>query len=93
VEGQEVLGGKLVTLRCLVDGLLLPAVLRPEAPALLAWDGDEAFAVEPVEALFYELVRATRDELLGLQAACYRLLRLAADFQHEGSGGDSRNPQ
>jgi hypothetical protein len=70
-----------VTLRCLVDGLLLRAVLRPEA--LVAWDGDEAFAVGKVEALFYELVAATREELLGLQAACYRLLRLAADFRHE----------
>jgi hypothetical protein len=80
-------------LRCLVDGLLLPAVLRPEAPALLAWDGDEAFGVEAVEAVFYELVAATRDELLGLQRACYRLLRLAADFRHEEGGGlDLRNP-
>jgi hypothetical protein len=70
-----------VTLRCLVDGLLLPAALRPEWPALVAWDGDDAFAVEAVEALFYELVAATRDELLGLQMACYRLLRLAGDFR------------
>jgi hypothetical protein len=72
-----------VTLRCLVDGLLLRAALRPESPALMAWDGDEPFVVEAVEALFYELVAATREELLGLQAACYRLLRLAADFRHE----------
>jgi hypothetical protein len=36
-----------------------------------------------MEALFYELVSATRDELWGLQRACYRLLRLAADFRHE----------
>jgi hypothetical protein len=65
-----------------VDGLLLPARLRPQAPALLAWDGDESFTVEAVEALFYELVAATREELIGLQRACYRLLRLADDFQH-----------
>jgi hypothetical protein len=76
-----------VTLRCLVDGLLLRATLRNESPALLAWDGDEVFAVEAVEALFYELVAATREELLGLQRACYRLLRLADDFRQEGAGG------
>jgi hypothetical protein len=79
-----------VTLRCLVDGLLLRAALRPEVPALVAWDGDEPFAVGKVEALFYELVAATRDELLGLQATCYRLLRLAADFRHED--GESNLP-
>jgi hypothetical protein len=79
-------GGTVVTLRCLVDGLLLPAILRPEAPALVAWDGDEAFAVEAVEARFYELVAATREELLGLQRACYRLLRLATDFHHQVEG-------
>jgi hypothetical protein len=66
-----------------VDGLLLPAALRPGTPALLAWDGEEAFGVEAVEAVFYELVSATREELQGLQRACYRLLRLAADFRHE----------
>jgi hypothetical protein len=70
-----------VTLRCLVDGLLLPARLCPGRPALVAWDGGEAFRVEAVEASFYELVTATREELLGLQAACYRLLRPAIDFQ------------
>ncbi len=75
-----------MTLRCLLDGLLLPAVLRPDVPALVAWDGEEAFAVEAVEALFYELVAATREELLGLQKACYRLLRLAADFRHLSEG-------
>ncbi len=75
-----------MTLRCLIDGLLLPAELRSEAPALVAWDGDEAFEVGAVEALFYELVAATREELLGLQRACYRLLRLAADFRHLSEG-------
>jgi hypothetical protein len=63
-----------------LDGLLLPARLCPGRPALVAWDGGEAFRVEAVEASFYELVSATREELLGLQTACYRLLRLAVDF-------------
>jgi hypothetical protein len=72
-----------VTLRCLVDGLLLPARLCPGWPALVAWDGEEPFGVEAVEALYYELVSATREELQGLQDGCYRLLRLAADFRHE----------
>jgi hypothetical protein len=70
-------------LRCVIDGLLLPARLRPEPPALLAWDGEEPFAVEAVEAIFYEVVSATREELLGLQRACFRLLRPAADFESE----------
>lgn len=73
-----------MTLRCRVDGLLLPARLRPGWPALLAWDGDEAFGVEAVEASLYELVAASREELVGLQRACYRLLRLALDFHQTG---------
>ena len=64
-----------------MDGLLLPARLCPGWPALVAWDGNEAFRVEAVEAAFYELVSATREELLGLQDACYRLLRPAVDFR------------
>ena len=68
-------------IRCVLDGLLLVATLRPESPALLAFDGDEGFVLEAVEALYYELVSATRDELLGLEQACYRLLRRSADFQ------------
>jgi hypothetical protein len=64
-----------------MDGLLLPARLCSGWPALVAWDGDEPFGVEAVEAAFYELVSATREELLGLQKACYRLLRLAVDFR------------
>jgi hypothetical protein len=72
-----------VTLRCLVDGLLLPAKLRP-GPALVAWDGDEGFALEAVEAMYYELVEATLTELLGLERARYRLLRRAADFRRLG---------
>lgn len=68
-------------LRCLLDGLLLYATFRADPPVLLAFDGDEAFALEAVEALYYELVSATREEVLGLERACYRLLRRATDFQ------------
>ncbi len=71
-----------MVLRCLVDGLLLEARLQPAQPPLLAYDGDEAFNLEAVEALFYEVVSATADELLGLERACYRLLRCAADFRY-----------
>lgn len=70
-----------MTLRCLLDGLLLPAVVRARCgPPLIAWDGDEAFPVEAVEATYYEMVAATRDELLRLEEARYRLLKPAADF-------------
>jgi hypothetical protein len=71
-----------MTLRCILDGLLLPAVVRlkPGAP-LTAWDGDEPFDVEPVEAVYYQMVTATRDELLHLERAQYRLLKPAHDFQ------------
>ncbi|HEX5271912.1 MAG TPA: hypothetical protein VFW33_15545 [Gemmataceae bacterium] len=70
-------------LRCVLDGLLLPAEFRPAAgaPPLVAYDGDEGFRVEAVEAMFYELVSASGDELLQLQRAGYRLLRVAEDFQ------------
>ena len=47
----------------------------------MAYDGDEGFALEAVEAVFYELVSATPDELLGLERAYYRLLRRAEDFR------------
>lgn len=70
-----------MTIRCVLDGLLLYATLRPEPTALLAFDGDEAFVLEAVEALYYELVSATGEELLGLERACYRLLRRAGDFR------------
>ena len=75
-----------VTLRCLLDGLLLPAELGPGQPPLIAWDGDESFALEALEALFYEVVSATADEWVGLERACYRLLRRADDFRWEGEG-------
>jgi hypothetical protein len=69
-----------MTLRCLLDGLLLPASLRREEPLLMAYDGEEGFALEALEALYYELVSATAAELLGLERARYRLLRRAEDF-------------
>ncbi len=71
-------------LRCVIDGLLLPAEFSPGAPPLVAYDGDEGFRLEAVEAMFYELVSASRDELLMLQRAGYRLLRVANDFQGGG---------
>ncbi|MHB1424776.1 MAG: hypothetical protein ACYC3I_16520 [Gemmataceae bacterium] len=71
-----------MTLRCVLDGLLLNAALCIEPPLLVAFDGDEAFALEAIEALYYEIVAATREELLGLERACFRLLRRAADFRH-----------
>ena len=40
-----------MTLRCKLDGLLLPAELRCADPPLVAYDGDESFGVEAVEAL------------------------------------------
>lgn len=70
-----------MVLRCVIDGLLLPAELSSEVPALVAYDGDEGFRLEAVEAMFYELVSATWDEVLLLQRAGYRLLRTAADFR------------
>ena len=69
-----------MTLRCVLDGLLLYATLHPDPPILLAFDGDEPFALEAIEALYYELVAATHEELLALERACFRLLRRAADF-------------
>lgn len=75
-----------MVIRCVLDGLLLYATLCSGRPPLVAFDGDEAFALEAVEALYYELVAATRDELLGLERACYRLLRRAPDFQQVEDG-------
>jgi hypothetical protein len=69
-----------VTLRCKLDGLLLPAELRCAEPPLIAYDGDESFGVEALEAGFYEVVSATPDEILALEQAHYRLLRRASQF-------------
>jgi hypothetical protein len=74
-------GNAAVTLRCVLDDLLLYATLCSEPPILLAFDGDESFQLEAIEALYYEIVAATREELLALERACYRLLRRAADFR------------
>jgi hypothetical protein len=70
-----------VKIRCTLDGLLLPARIDPSRGALVAFDGDEPFILDALEALLYELVSATRDEIILLQRARYRLLRLADDFQ------------
>lgn len=68
-------------LRCHVDGVLLEAFLRPGPLQLIVVDGEEAFAMEAVEAMFYEVMAATEEELLGLERAAYRLLKNAPDFQ------------
>ena len=47
---------------------------------MTAYDGVEAFGLEAIEAAFYEIVEADREELLSLQLAHYRLLRPASDF-------------
>ena len=75
-----------MTIRCLLDGLLLYAALRAEPPRVVVFDGEESFALEAVEALYYELVAATREELLGLERAYFRLLRRAADFRSVENG-------
>jgi hypothetical protein len=59
---------------------LLPATLLRGHQELIAYDGDEGFAMEAVEALYYEIVSATSDELLRVEQAHYRLLRRAEDF-------------
>ena len=68
-------------LRCRLDGLLLQATLPAGYRELLAYDGDEGFAMEAVEALYYEIVSATPEEMLRLEQAHYRLLRPAEDFR------------
>ena len=69
-----------MTLRCKLDGLLLPAELRCAEPTLVAYDGDESFGVEAVEAGFYDVLDATPEEMLALEQAHYRLLRRAREF-------------
>ncbi len=69
-----------MTIRCLIDGLLLPALVDRGRGPVTAYDGDEAFCLEAVEATFYEIVEADAEELLGLEQAQYRLLRPAWDF-------------
>ena len=57
-----------MTLRCVLDGLLLLASCA-ESSALIVYDGVEAFQMEAVEALYYEVVEATAEELRGLARA------------------------
>jgi hypothetical protein len=71
-----------VTLRCVLDGLLLRGRVGSPDPALVAYDGDECFVLEALEALYYEVVSATADELLRLEQGHYRLLRRALDFEY-----------
>jgi hypothetical protein len=70
-----------VKIRCTLDGLVLDAEIHPTRGVLVVFDGDEAFVLEAVEALFYELLSATTEELLQLERARYRLLRRAEDFR------------
>jgi hypothetical protein len=72
-----------VIIRCTVDGLLLRARMDPDGAGLRVSDGGEAFRMEALEALLYEVVCATCDELLALERAHYRLLRKAEDFTGE----------
>ena len=68
-------------LRCTIDQLLLSAERHPFAPVIVAYDGEEAFPMERVEAAYYELVEASPDDTLWLERAGYRLLRRAEDFR------------
>jgi len=68
-------------LRCTLDGLLLEAHAVPGRNSLMAFDADEAFEMERVEATHYELVAASPDELRWLEFSGYRLLRRASDFE------------
>jgi hypothetical protein len=70
-----------VKIRCKLDGLLLHAEMHPALPVLVAFDGDESFIMEAVEALMYELVSATPEEVVRLEQAYYRLLRFAGYFE------------
>lgn len=77
-------------LRCVLDGLILPAGVwtsdrgeadRNETLTLWAFDGDEGFPVEALEAAFYEVVSATEGDLVDLERAGYRFLRRSDDFR------------
>jgi hypothetical protein len=68
-------------LRCAIDHLILYAEPYLRTGTLVAFDGDEPFAMERVEAAYYELVESTLEEVLWLERAGYRLLRRAADFR------------
>lgn len=66
-------------LRCTIDHLLLPAEIRNGQ--VIAFDGEEGFFMEKVEATYYEILAATAQELTMLQRAQYRLLQRGEDFQ------------
>jgi hypothetical protein len=72
-----------MVIRCVIDNLLLPAEIREEEGGLVAYDGEDSFTLEALEALYYELVSATPEEMVGLEHFRYRLLRRADDFQCE----------
>jgi hypothetical protein len=63
---------------------MLQAEWLPRDRLLRAYDGAEAFVMEAIEARYYELVRATPQEMHLLEQSRYRLLRRAVDFQHVG---------
>ena len=71
-----------MTLRCVLDGLLLRGCVGADDPSLVAYDGPEAFVLEALEALYYEVVSATAEELVRLERGHYRLLRRASDFAY-----------
>lgn len=68
-----------MTLRCVLDGLLLPAEVYRGGP-VIARDGDEAFGLEAIEAIYYEVVAATPEELTEVRPR-YRMLKIASDFR------------
>ncbi len=67
-------------LRCQLDNLLLDARPHPRRNRLIAYDGDEGFELELIEAVYYEVVAATPHDLNWLDQCGYRCLRLAPDF-------------
>jgi hypothetical protein len=73
---------KPVKIRCMLDGLLHHAEMSPCQDELVVFDNGETFVMDALEALYYQLVSATPDEILKLERSRYRLLRRAADFDY-----------
>jgi hypothetical protein len=71
-----------VILRCVLDDLLLEAQFIPDAGKLEVFDGEESFVLEALEAVYYEVVLATKEDLIALERAGLRLLRRADDFAY-----------
>src|SRR5437879_2437818 len=71
-------GRRSLILRCRIDGLLLPARFVGDGQLELV-DGEEAFVLESVEAIFYELVFAEPPDLRRAESR-YRMLRRAPDL-------------